>query len=458
MCVKMGSLARAGPKLTGGFQGSHPSVLCRTLSRGRTSLGSVCLIFGCLTHYVSPLCLCLFLSLTDGTLSLSMRLCIRACAYAYVTHCVYVYMDVCVCVCVVLFSFAGMLGGRATKLATGGAPIADKPLAWARRLFGDLKVVYGATECGGISTDNVINDSVEVRLRDVPEYGYCLTDKPYPRGEILVRSDATALGYYGDSVESVRASASFLEGGWYATGDVGVQEANGRVRIIDRIKACFKLRIGEFVSPAKLEMVFLACKFLQSCAVYGDQNHDHLILLGVVDSAALDAFVLEFQKGDEKPAVSAAEARAQAAKDPELASRVLADVQNLGRAKQLRPHELPRAVVLSAEPWTPDNGLLTPSRKLARRAIKRAFRAGINSAFLTLEEAPILTPDKIRPSLVRSHSLSAFDHVTSIAQEVLGVVGANINLNLSFAELGGSSMQVRNLLFPPLASEYGFCF
>ncbi len=55
----------------------------------------------------------------------------------------------------------------------------------------------------------------QLRLRDVPALNYFSTDQPFPRGEILVKNEHVALGYFGDAD---RTKEAFLEDGWYATG------------------------------------------------------------------------------------------------------------------------------------------------------------------------------------------------------------------------------------------------
>jgi long-chain acyl-CoA synthetase len=95
---------------------------------------------------------------------------------------------------------------------------------------------------------------VELKLVDVPELGYLTSDKPYPRGEIIVRSDKVAPGYHRD-IEGTREV--FTSDGWYYTADIG-EVYNGygdknpellRLRIIDRKKNVYKLAMGEKFAP-----------------------------------------------------------------------------------------------------------------------------------------------------------------------------------------------------------------
>lgn len=73
----------------------------------------------------------------------------------------------------------------------------------------------------------------ELKLVDVPEMGYAVTDLPNPRGQIWIRGPSCFTGYYKDS----RHTKEFLTwDGWVMTGDIGEMDEAGRLRIIDRKK------------------------------------------------------------------------------------------------------------------------------------------------------------------------------------------------------------------------------
>jgi fatty acid CoA ligase FadD9 len=86
------------------------------------------------------------------------------------------------------------------------------------------------------------------KLVDVPELGYFLTDKPYPRGELLVKTETTMPGYY--KRPDITAEV-FDADGYYRTGDVMAELEPDRLAYVDRSKNVLKLSQGEFVaSPA----------------------------------------------------------------------------------------------------------------------------------------------------------------------------------------------------------------
>ena len=111
---------------------------------------------------------------------------------------------------------------------------------------------YGTTEIGGaINDETVIRPLViDYKLVDVPELGYFLTDTPYPRGELLIKTKTMMPGYY--KRPEVTAEV-FDADGYYRTGDVMAEIAPDRLRYVDRSKNVLKLSQGEFVAVAKLE-------------------------------------------------------------------------------------------------------------------------------------------------------------------------------------------------------------
>jgi long-chain acyl-CoA synthetase len=90
--------------------------------------------------------------------------------------------------------------------------------------------------------------------------GYTINDKNEkgevtPRGELLLRGPCVMLGYYKrrDKTDEV-----LNDQGWYSTGDVAMLHPNtGCIKVFDRIGAVIKLQNGEFVSPEKVENMYV---------------------------------------------------------------------------------------------------------------------------------------------------------------------------------------------------------
>jgi long-chain acyl-CoA synthetase len=106
----------------------------------------------------------------------------------------------------------------------------------SQKLVGKFREI-SVKKKGGITSGFQANSEVKVKLEDVPELGFFVTDKPYPRGEVCVKSPFMSDGYYGDDELTKQ---SFIDG-WFHTGDIGVIKSNGRIEIIDRKKHIFKV-------------------------------------------------------------------------------------------------------------------------------------------------------------------------------------------------------------------------
>ena len=110
---------------------------------------------------------------------------------------------------------------------------------------------------------------IDYKLVDVPELGYFLTDKPYPRGELLVKTKTMMPGYY--KRPEVTAEV-FDADGYYRTGDVMAEIEPDRLRYVDRSKNVLKLSQGEFVAVANLEAIFAGAPLVRQIFVYGNSE------------------------------------------------------------------------------------------------------------------------------------------------------------------------------------------
>nr|GLL43724.1 long chain acyl-CoA synthetase 6, peroxisomal-like [Ipomoea trifida] len=256
------------------------------------------------------------------------------------------------------------------------------------RCFG-CKVVegYGMTETScAISTmdmNDILsghvgapNPACEIKLVDVPEMNYTSEDQPHPRGEICIRGPIIFQGYYKDEVQTREV---IDEDGWFRTGDIGLWLPGGRLKIIDRKKNIFKLAQGEYVAPEKIENVYAKSKFIAQCFVYGDSLNSSLVAIVSVDPEILTAWAATegIKYNDLEELCSNAKAR----------SAVLADMDAIGKEAQLRGFEYAKAVTLVPEPFTLENGLLTPTLKIKRQQAKAYFAKAIEEMYGDLADS-----------------------------------------------------------------------
>ncbi|CAN6911815.1 unnamed protein product [Brassica oleracea var. botrytis] len=274
------------------------------------------------------------------------------------------------------------LGGRVRFMGSGASPLSPDVMDFLRVCFGcSVREGYGMTETSCVISsmdegDNLSghvgspNPACEVKLVDVPEMNYTSEDQPYPRGEICVRGPIIFKGYYKDEEQTKEIMD---EDGWLHTGDIGLWLPGGRLKIIDRKKNIFKLAQGEYIAPEKIENVYTKCRFVSQCFIHGDSFNSSLVAIVAVDPDVLKDWAASEDIKYEN--------LGQLCKDPKVRKAVLAEMDIVGREAQLRGFEFARAVTLVPEPFTLENGLLTPTFKVKRPQAKAYFAEAISKMY-----------------------------------------------------------------------------
>ena len=239
------------------------------------------------------------------------------------------------------------LGLDACRFAAGGAaPMPADLLRWYGTLGMDIMEVYGMTENCGVShatlpemrrpgTVGLPYDGVESRLD--PQ-----------TGEIQVRNGCLMLGYYKEPALSAEA---FTADGWLRTGDKGVLEPDGCLRITGRVKDLFKTSKGKYVAPAPIEDRLAAHPAIEACCVVGANYPQPFALLML----------------NEDGVARSRDAAGRAALEDSLTNHLL----TVNHA--LDPHEQLEVLVLMTQPWTVENDLVTPTLKVKRGTIEARF-------------------------------------------------------------------------------------
>eukprot|EP00898_Chlorokybus_atmophyticus_P000752 jgi/Chlat1/1678/Chrsp127S01919 len=282
------------------------------------------------------------------------------------------------------------LGGRVRLAMSGGAPLAPAAQKFLRAALGCPVIQgYGLTETCGQGGLGMLYDSagshvgavvpcVELKLESCPDYGYTVDDTPCPRGEVCFRGPAVTSGYHK---EPELTSEAIDADGWLHTGDIGQLNPDGSFSIIDRKKNMFKLAQGEYVASEKLEVVFQQSRFVSQVFVYGDSFQSVLVTIVVPDEAALSEWA-----SAQDPPLSAS--FAELCESPAASKAVLADMQAVGRAQKLHGFEIIKAVLLTPEPFSVENDLITPSFKLKRPQLKNRFKPQIDAMYQRLNSTP----------------------------------------------------------------------
>ncbi len=235
------------------------------------------------------------------------------------------------------------LGLDQVKMAgSGSAPLPAELISWYRRLGLGLIEGYGMTEdfaysyfssveMGAPGYVGVAREGVQARISD--------------QGEIQIKSIGRMVGYYK---RPDLDAESFTEDGYFRTGDLGEINAQGLMRITGRLKELFKTGKGKYVAPAPIESMINAHPMVES-----------VMVSGVGQAAAYGLVVLA---EDIRPKMG----------DPAVREQVqtqLGQVLKEVNAK-VADYEQLKMLVIAKEPWSIENGCLTPTMKIKRNKIE----------------------------------------------------------------------------------------
>jgi long-chain acyl-CoA synthetase len=186
-------------------------------------------------------------------------------------------------------------------------------------------------------------------------------------GEVVASGGLVFPGYLDDPAKT--AEALDVEG-WLHTGDIGVLDDDGYLRIVDRKKELIITAGGKNISPANLESALRTIPLVGQAAAIGDQRRFIAALL-VLDPDGARAWAANHGKDDASLAELAA--------DPELIAEVAKGVEE-AMADFNHAEQVKRFTVL-AEEWLPDSEELTPTSKLKRRGIHAKYAAQIEAMY-----------------------------------------------------------------------------
>ncbi|PGG95127.1 hypothetical protein AJ79_10241 [Helicocarpus griseus UAMH5409] len=278
---------------------------------------------------------------------------------------------------------------RMRTMVSGSAPL-DQSLHQFLRIAFACNIVqgYGLTESYATSLCQAPGDMTaghcgyihpgqEACLLSLPDMEYSVDDKPYPRGELLLRGNSMFKEYYKNPEETAKA---MTEDGWFRTGDICQVDELGRFTIIDRRKNLLKLAQGEYVSPERIEGIYQsACSYIAQAFVHGDSVQTSLVAILAVQPDTFSTFASKVLKKNIAP--EDIEAIRAAAADEKVVKAVQHDLDRAGRQHKLAGFEKVKAVSLMVDPFTMENGLLTPTLKLKRPQTARMYRSTLDELY-----------------------------------------------------------------------------
>jgi long-chain acyl-CoA synthetase len=245
---------------------------------------------------------------------------------------------------------------------TGAAPIPVEVLRFFRSLGVPMSEIYGLSETSGPMTWDPFRVRIGTVGRAMPGIEVRLADD----GEVLCRGGNVFRGY----LNAPDKTAEVLDGEWFHSGDIGVLDDDGYLKIVDRKKELIVTAGGKNISPANLEAALKAGSLIGQCCVIGD-NRPFISALLVLDSDLAPAWA--------KSQGIDASTLAELAEHPEVIAEVERQVAD-ANARFSRVEQIKKFTVLHHE-WLPDSEELTPTMKLKRRGVLTKYSEHIEAMY-----------------------------------------------------------------------------
>ncbi|MFN8021141.1 MAG: AMP-binding protein [Acidimicrobiales bacterium] len=261
----------------------------------------------------------------------------------------------------------GLVGLDALMVGVTGAAAIPRPvLEWYNAIGVPLSEIYGMSESSGPMTWSPQANRPGSVGQEIPGCEVRIADD----GEVICRGGNVFQGY----LKQPDKTAETLIDGWLHSGDIGVMDDEGYLRIVDRKKELIITSGGKNISPANLEAALKTIPLIGQAAAIGD-NRKFCSAILVLDPEA--AAVWAAAHG--RPGA----ALADLAIDPEVIAEVQAGVDQVN--EQFAQVEQIKKFVLIGEEWLPDSDLLTPTSKLKRRGVNARYADEIEGMYAGLD-------------------------------------------------------------------------
>ncbi|KAJ4730242.1 Long chain acyl-CoA synthetase [Melia azedarach] len=290
------------------------------------------------------------------------------------------------CNTIVFKRVRAVLGGQIQFMFCGGAPLSGDSQRFINICMGaPIGQGYGLTEtCAGAAFSEWDDPSVGrvgpplpccyIKLVSWEDGGYLTSDKPMPRGEVVVGGFSVTAGYFNNP-EKTNEVYKVDEKGmrWFYTGDIGQFHPDGCLEIIDRKKDIVKLQHGVYISLGKVEAALQTSNYVDNIMVYANPFHSYCVALVVPAHKTLEQWAqgagIKYQDFSEL------------CDKAEAVNEVQQSLSKVAKAAKLDKFEIPSKIKLLLEPWTPESGLVTAALKIKREQIKAKFKDDLEKLY-----------------------------------------------------------------------------
>ena len=263
------------------------------------------------------------------------------------------------------------VGGRVHTFISGGAPLGRELAEWFADAGIRIHEGYGLTETSPVIA---VNTPRAHRLGTVGKPLPNVDVKIAEDGEILVKGPSVFHGYWNKPQETADA---FVDG-FFKTGDIGSLDANGFLWVTDRKKDLIKTSGGKFIAPQPIENSLKHNALIAEAVVLGDKRKFPAVLISpyfplLEDWARANQVVFS--------------SRADLVANPKVQSLYEGIIEDLN-SNLARFEKLKRVLVIPNE-FSAEDGTLTPSMKVRRRAIEQNYRQLIDDMYAQADAAPV---------------------------------------------------------------------
>ncbi len=254
------------------------------------------------------------------------------------------------------------VGGNLRFFVSGGAPLSKK-LSYAFWAAGiPILQGYGMTEACVTSVNRPYDNKVGSIGSPLEGIEMKIAEK---ESEILIRGKNVMRGYYNKPEETAKV---IDKDGFYHTGDVGYEDADGHFFVTDRIKDLFKLSNGKYVAPLQVESLLKQSPLVSQPVAVGSGRKQVGALI-VPDWDALKEVLAD-------EGIAASGSREEMCENPHIIKRVQRDAVELTR--ELNDHERVKRVYLLPREFSIDKGEMTPTLKIKRGVIDEKYEEAID--------------------------------------------------------------------------------
>jgi long-chain acyl-CoA synthetase len=255
-------------------------------------------------------------------------------------------------------------GGRIRFFISGGAPLSADVAKFFHAAGMPVLEGYGLTETSPVIA---VNTFEHLRLGTVGLPIPGVEVKIGPDGEILTRGPNVMAGYY----QKAEATAEAMDGeGWFRTGDVGLLDADGFLRITDRKKDLIVTAGGKNIAPQPIEGLAKSNRFVANAVMLGDRRPFPIMLL-VPNFDTLAAWATE-------QGLAAAD-QAALVTLPEVQKKLETEVRTTLR--DLAGYEMPKKVLVLPRDFSIESGELTPKMSVKRKVVEQRYREEIEALY-----------------------------------------------------------------------------